>query len=173
MALWGNQDLANNAPKYAPTLVGQVANTGNQTALYASGSPDKPAVSGTFTVNTTAAVITAASGNTADLFAGQRLSVANATSNTANVTILAVTNSTSATLTANASVAVTAGSARPFVQQGQSVVGVFALDATEASGSAASQGWVLRKVLSNGRVQMETLVAMKSVGGSDGDGDTV
>lgn len=38
--------------------------------------------------------------------------------------------------------------------------------------SAHSAGWVLRKVLPNGRVQMETLVAMKTIS-SDGSDDTI
>ena len=171
MALWGKADQANNSPKFGPSLVGKTANTGNQTALYVSGYDEKPAIAGTWTVNTTAAVLTAASGNTAGVFAGQVLAVSNATSDVATVTVASVTNTTSAVLTANASVAVTAGSARPIVKSGNTVSGVFGLSAEEASGSGASAGWVLRKVLPNGRIQLETLVAMKSISG-DGDGDT-
>jgi len=93
-----------------------------------------------FSVNATANVITAITGNTSALLAGHNLLLANATVNT-TVTILAVTNSTSATLTATPSAAVTNGVAYAY---GVYVKNSDHYDATYTDGSGDIGTWAAK-----------------------------
>lgn len=94
---------------YSNTLrVARVANaaTGKAATPIANGTVLAAA---TFSVNATANVITAVSGNTSALYAGQVLGLSNSTVSQVKVKILAVTNTVSATLVTTPSAAVTSG----------------------------------------------------------------
>ena len=99
-----------------------------------------------FSVNATANVITAITGNTVNLVAGMELSLANSTVNTA-VTILAVTNSISATLATTPSAAVTNGVAYAY---GVYVKNEDHYEATFADGSADVGTWAAKYVGAKG-----------------------
>ncbi len=178
MSSWGKNELANNSPKFAPVYAGQSANSATQAAMFASGYNAKTAIAGaTFSVNTTVSVITATAGNTAALFTGAQVYIANGGTNTV-VTIATVTNATSATTTGNASATVIGpGVLRLPLGSGanNAAIGVFGVQPAEMAvqnTAPAHAGWVLRKKLPNGRTQTEVLVAMKTITGADTDGST-
>lgn len=102
---------AANFLAYSASLrVVRIADASKTLAATAAANGSILTSTSTFTVNTSSTTMTAASGNTVALFAGQTLYLANATVNT-TVTIASVTNSTAAVLTAAAGAAVTAGNA--------------------------------------------------------------
>ncbi len=72
-------------------------------------------------------------------------------------------------------VATTPASRLGTTQYGNTVFGVSAAEQRVGAGGhlgVAHAGWVVRKDRGNGRVQYETLVAMKTISG-DGDDDTI
>lgn len=95
----------------------------------------------TFTVNTTAAVLTAATGNTADLFAGLTLSVSNSTAGPVAVTVSSITNATSAILTGIPATAVTGGNATSY---GQLIKNEDQYESVFADGSASKGTWAAK-----------------------------
>ncbi len=97
----------------------------------------------TFSVNATSTTLTAASGNTALLVAGQTLVLSNSTSGNVTVTIASVTNTTTAVMTANASAAVTAGNAYAY---GVYVKNADHYEETFADGSGSVGIWAAKYV---------------------------
>jgi hypothetical protein len=106
---------AANFLAYSNSLrVVRVVNTATALAATANANGTILTSTATFTVSSSANVITAATGNTSGLFPGLTLTLANSLSNTITLTILAVTNSTSATTTSTPTEAVTTGNVYAF-----------------------------------------------------------